>query len=286
LLFWGFNEFDWPHRRWGTGHLNDTTGDCAGPLDSIYLNLYHRNRCNFRDFQNIGVNGARSSSMKPPGIIESMARTQADYPALVIFALIGNDVCHPSPTLSAMTTPAEFEQNVLASLDYLNTTLPTGSYVVLVGLAQGEILWNTMWNRTHPIGCTYEDVYDFLNCLEISPCWGWLNSDPEIRAATGLRARELSLVYEKIVKQYSYPTFEMIYRPFPLPRAIEVWTSMGGQVYELIEPVDGFHPSQIANALLGQIVFDDLLENHPEFIGAENPNNADIQQIFGAQGGY
>jgi acyloxyacyl hydrolase len=128
-----------------------------------------------------------------------MARNQTvDYPALVIFALIGNDVCHPEPSLSVMTTPEEFEQNVLSSLNYLNSTLPFGSYVYLVGLAQGEILWNTMWNRTHPLGCTYADVYDFLNCLQISPCWGWLNSDPEIRAATGARARELSFVYEKV----------------------------------------------------------------------------------------
>ena len=42
MIYWGLNEADWPHRSWGTGHLNDTTGDCAGPLDSIYLNLYNR----------------------------------------------------------------------------------------------------------------------------------------------------------------------------------------------------------------------------------------------------
>ena len=42
MIYWGLNEADWPHRSWGTGHLNDTTGDCAGPLDSIYLNVYHR----------------------------------------------------------------------------------------------------------------------------------------------------------------------------------------------------------------------------------------------------
>jgi hypothetical protein len=47
-----------------------------------------------------------------------------------------------------------------------------------------------------------------------------------------------------------------------------------------------FHPSQIANALLGQIVFDDLLQNHPDFIGAENPNNEQISTTFGDQGGY
>ena len=94
-------------------------------------------------------------------------------PAFVVYALIGNDVCHGQPTFDVMTTPAQFKTNVLNALDYINSTVPAGSFVVFIGLAEGEILWNTMWNRTHPIGCTYEDVYDFLNCLEISPCWGW-----------------------------------------------------------------------------------------------------------------
>lgn len=99
----------------------------------------------------------------------------------------------------------------------------------------------------------------------------------------------------------------MAYHPFPLPEAIQIWTSQGGEVYELIEPVDGydffficfyyllryivtflysFHPSQIANALLGQIISDDLVTNYPDFIGAINPNNDQIKSTFGDQGGY
>lgn len=137
--------------------------------------------------------------MKPPGIIESMARNQAtDYKALVIFALVGNDVCSGHPDFSHMTTPEEFEENVLESLNYLNSTLPTGSYVYMVGLAQGEVLWNAMFNRTHPIGCTYAELYDYLNCLQISPCWGWMNSNATVRAETSIRARQLSAVYEKV----------------------------------------------------------------------------------------
>lgn len=98
----------------------------------------------------------------------------------------------------------------------------------------------------------------------------------------------------------------MAYHPFPLPEAIQLWTAQGGEVYELIEPVDGyfiflyflrfpfynlffkisFHPSQIANALLGQIISDDLITNYPNFIGGVNPNNDLIKQTFGDQGGY
>ena len=36
-------------------------------MKSIYQRLRERNLCNHRDFQNIGVNGARTTSMQPPG---------------------------------------------------------------------------------------------------------------------------------------------------------------------------------------------------------------------------
>ena len=224
--------------------------------------------------------------MAPPGIVTSMARTSDDHPALVVYALVGNDVCSGHQTFSTMTTPEEFETNVLSALDYLSQTLPNGSFVVFVGLAQGEVLWNAMYNRTHPIGATYEEVYDYLNCLQISPCWGWMNSNATVRALTSARARELSAVYPKIVSEHTYSNFKMAYYPFPLPEAIKLWTAQGGQVYELIEPVDGFHPSQQANALVAGILFDKLVQDHPDFVGAINPNNDKIRTIFSDQGGY
>lgn len=69
-----------------------------------------------------------------------------------------------------MTTVPEFRRNILAALRQLDTILPKGSHVVTVGLANGLVLWDSMHNRTHPIGVTYKVVYDFLNCLSISPC--------------------------------------------------------------------------------------------------------------------
>ena len=41
-----------------------------------------------------------------------------------------------------------------------------------------------MHNRTHPLGITYEAMYDYLNCLGISPCAGWMNSNATIRNNT------------------------------------------------------------------------------------------------------
>jgi len=167
----------------------------------LMCGLARQNQCNFRDYQNIGVNGARTGSMAPPGIIMSMARNQTyDQPgtaqpsppsrslvwlvesynspdaeslslvfrvALVFYALIGNDVCNSGHSTSSMTTPEQFETNVLASLSYLDTVLPAGSHVVFVGLVDGRVLWDVMHNRTHPIGCTYAELYDYLNCTRL-----------------------------------------------------------------------------------------------------------------------
>ena len=47
-----------------------------------------------------------------------------------------------------------------------------------------------------------------------------------------------------------------------------------------------FHPSQQANAILAQIIFDEIVKGHPEFVGAINPNNDLIRSMFGDQGGY
>lgn len=50
--------------------------------------------------------------------------------------------------------------------------IPKGSHVLLSGLADGRVLYDSLFNRTHPIGkyrndVTYEQFYDFLNCLEV-----------------------------------------------------------------------------------------------------------------------
>lgn len=91
------NEADWPQCSWSTGFRD--TADCPNsygvPMGSIYQRVRSANLCNHRDYQNLGVNGARTSSMAPPGIVNALARSQAaDAPALVFHALIGNDVCN------------------------------------------------------------------------------------------------------------------------------------------------------------------------------------------------
>ncbi|KAM9971761.1 hypothetical protein ACTFIW_011744 [Dictyostelium discoideum] len=273
-------EVDWPMRSTYTGW------DTSVPnVDSMYLRMRERNLCNHRDYQNLGVNGASSSSTRT--IIQTINRNQnTDKPVLLFLELIGNDVCSGHHDYDSMATVEEFGENILTILNYLETTLPKGSHVVFVGLADGRVLWDSLWNRTHPLGCTYEEVYDFLNCIQVSPCWGWMNPNETIRDYTSNRAAQLSLVYNQLIKNYTFNNFDMIYYDFPFATINEMWVAQGGQTYDLIEPIDGFHPNQIANYLMAGVFYNQLAQDKPEWLGEINQYNTQIQTIFGNQGGY
>jgi len=136
----------------------------------------------------MGVNGAASGN-EYDGDIQAIRRNnKTDHPMLVFMELIGNDVCSGHHGFDSMTTPAEFYTNILKLLNYLDTVLPAGSHVVSVGLGNGSLLYDLLHDQLHPIGVTYTDVYDYLNCLGISPCWGWMNSNDTVRAYTTERA--------------------------------------------------------------------------------------------------
>jgi len=228
--------------------------------------------------------------MPPPnGLVETLARnTTIDKPALVFFELVGNDVCSGHHTFNTMTTPAQFKTNILNSLDYFETVLPAGSHIIFVGLADGRVLWDALWNRTHPLGPTYAEVYDFLNCLNISPCWVWMNSNATVRDVGSERAAELNAVYDEIIGNYSsvYKNFDMSYYDFPFKEIIPIWVKQGGEVWQLIEPCDGFHPNQLANELMADWFWSALMQDHPTFLGPQNQYNIQIEKIFGDQGGY
>jgi acyloxyacyl hydrolase len=192
LVFVLANEMDWPQRSATSGFIQDDKDD-PGQMFSIYSAMRDRNRCNHRDYHNIAVNGARAHDMNTT-IIRSFQRSQVlDKPVLATFALIGNDVCSGHPDYyNHMTKPEDFYNSVIASLEYLDTVLPKGSHVMLIGVAHGSVLYETMHNRTHPVGTQYENLYDWLNCLEMSPCLVWMNSNETIRSAGDTRAAELN----------------------------------------------------------------------------------------------
>lgn len=64
-------------------------------------------------------------------------------------------------TLKHMTTPKDMKTNVMKELDYLDINLPKGSHVILMSLADGRFLWDTLHNRYHPLGNKYL-TYCFL----------------------------------------------------------------------------------------------------------------------------
>ncbi|KAM4705100.1 acyloxyacyl hydrolase [Rhinophrynus dorsalis] len=282
------NEFDWPQFSLYTGYQNSTIG---GWTSSLYLYLRKRNLCNHRDYQNIGRNGGESANLQE--YIKSLARNQQlDKPAVVFYALIGNDVCnYYADTLSHMTTPRQMHSNVMKSLDYLDSQLPKGSHVVLVALADGRFLWDTLHDKYHPIGqlnkdVTYRQIYSFLSCLSSNPCEGWMNKNETLRNLTTERARQLSDVLKEIATSQKFNNFDVVYMDNLYQRVIEEWKEKGKDLTKLIEPVDGFHPSQIASALGADLIWQEASKFWPDLFGKENPYNDAIRERFGDQGGH
>lgn len=190
-----------------------------------------------------------------------------------------------------MTTPTEFYDNVVTAMDYLDTQLPMGSHVILMGLADGLILYESMAERIYPLGelrqdVTYGDVYDYLNCLQISPCYGWTDSHEAVRNATQHRANNLTAQYLKVIENNSYEHFDMHFINCPVGQVVDQWEANGGEAWQLIEAVDGFHPNQMSNALISEFVWEEFSRRLPELIQPVNPNNDQIKTMFGDQGGY
>jgi acyloxyacyl hydrolase len=285
------NEFDWPMMSTMTGFTNSTWPvSISGKVDSTYLRLLELNRCNHRDYQNIAVNGARASAMASD-IVKTLARRGSDdKPVFLSLALIGNDVCNGHPGMDHMTKPEDFYTHTLETLTYVDQHVAPGSFVLGVGLVDGRVLYEILANRTHPIGSlhndiNYSDVYDYLNCLEISPCFGWLNSNATWRNLTTQRAMQLNDAFRKVIANNTFKNIKVSYIDPPLPAAIQDWKKMGKDPLHLIEPVDGFHPSQAGNALNTELTFQ-LLAKMEGVLPKRNPFNDEIKAKFGDQGGY
>lgn len=62
---------------------------------------------------------------------------------------------------------------LLSNADLQNQTAPADSKVLIVGMADGDFLYQFLGNRTHPFGrwrndLTYADVYEWWNCMQVS----------------------------------------------------------------------------------------------------------------------
>lgn len=282
------DELDWPQLSGATGFLNATS---KIKENSIYLRLRKRNRCNHRDYQNISKNGASSQNLEK--FLESLSRSPLlDHPAIVIYAMIGNDVCNGwSDPVPEMTTPEQLYSKVMATLEYLNARLPNGSHVILYGLPDGTFLWDNLHDRYHPLGqlnrdVTYGQLYAFLSCLQVSPCHGWMTANETLRTLTSQRAAQLSSTLEEIAARQKFTSFRLYYVDFDFQEIVKKWQKRGGQPWQLLEPVDGFHPNEVASLLLADSLWDKMRRQWPQVLGKENPFNAQIEQVFGDQGGH
>lgn len=288
-------EADWPQCSWSTAWANSTT--CPHSLlnvSSIYQRMLERNRCMHRDYVNAGVNGASMQNLVPDGnivpsnysgaMLAYPDRYKVDGPSTVFFSLIGNDICGRRPDY----TPVDvFRTKALEAFAYLDTVLARGSHIVIMGLVDGRVLYDTLKGAMHPVGTPYPAFYDFLNCEQTSPCSGWMNSNQTIRDQSTAHAMQLNEVYTSIIANgTSYKNFDLHYFYPDYTALIAKWTAAGHSALDLIEPVDGFHPSQTGNMLLAQSMWEFLAANVPDAMGMQNPNNQEIIDLFGDQGGY
>jgi acyloxyacyl hydrolase len=190
-----------------------------------------------------------------------------------------------------MTTPLQMWNNTLHGLAYLDTVLPKGSHVLTTGLANGTLLYQLLHDRIHPLGrvgppVTYAQVYAYLSCIQISPCNGWLSPNETLRMFTQQRANDLSAAVRNATYSYSPRNFDLDYMDFPFEDAIKEWEAQGGEAWQLIESVDGFHINQFGHAISSDIIWKWLQTNKPNWLPPLNSHNADIERVFKDQGGY
>jgi len=256
-------------------------------MNSLYSYLRGHNLCNNNDYQNIGVNGAEAQNLVDWARALNRNGTQtpdtATKPMLLFFSMIGNDVCGSEQNFGHMTTPEAYYDSVYSAVIEADSFLPSGSIIVLVPLVDGRILYDTMSQRIHPVGktnndVTYENLYDYLNCLHISPCWGWMNSNETVRNTTWAIADSLNAQLPKVVNA-SAGTTRNVKVVYPGQVMNDALKNSPVPHWELIEPVDGFHPSQTGNSLIAQEYWKVITQMN--ILPPENPNNAAIAAKFG-----
>ena len=214
-----------------------------------------------------------------------------DISIILMYLLLGNDVCTNSEDPSLQTTEEQFYNNTLEGLKFFEKKLAPGSHVILVGLIDAGFLWETMANRYHPLGVyrknlKYKDMYRWFNCLEIGPCAGWMNSNETLRTITSKHARRLNSILENLAEKQKFDKFDIHYVANPFKAVLDQWVQDGGEIHELIEPVDSLHPTQAAQALITENILSHLETNLPWVLGPVNPNNELIDKLFGDQGGH
>eukprot|EP01029_Cantina_marsupialis_P020482 TRINITY_DN47_c1_g1_i3.p1 TRINITY_DN47_c1_g1~~TRINITY_DN47_c1_g1_i3.p1 ORF type:complete len:622 (-),score=168.01 TRINITY_DN47_c1_g1_i3:821-2686(-) len=287
-MFWkGANELDLPQCSWATGfNPSDRCPTSALPVKSIYERMFERNRCMHRDYANLGVNGARiNDSFK---FFQTVHRAKEDYPMTVIISMFGNDVCaHVS---SHMTTPSYYAYGIKHVLLDMDNKLPEGSHVIFVPPANAKALYESTHGHIHPIGTSYDDIYTYMTCMDFNPCNTWLTTDEKTREASSKRVLEFrkagtsqTLAMASTLKNIkaTYLDYDIVNDVFA--RFYAKFPDM--EPVNLIEPSDGFHPSQLGNAFFAESIWEQIEKEAPDALGEINSHNSEIEKLFGDQGG-
>lgn len=76
--------------------------------------------------------------------MEAIARDpDHDFPLMIFWELVGNDVCNGHGP-DHMTKPAAFRENIIKLWDKLNTLVPKGSHMVVTGVVDGRVLYECL----------------------------------------------------------------------------------------------------------------------------------------------
>ena len=67
---------------------------------------------------------------------------------------------------------------------------------------------------------------------------------------------------------------------------INDWLDEGGELWELLEPVDSLHPTQAAQPLIAAALWDVVEREMPDVLGPRNFRNELIKELFGDQNGH
>jgi len=192
-----------------------------------------------------------------------------------------------------MTTPQEFYQNTMNMLKWYDKHLPANSHIVVVGVIHGELMWDIMSNNMNPaLGITYADMWEIGNSIHpnsdstLNACWAWLNPAVYWRNFASNRALQLSQVYQDIVSNTTFENFKLYYMDHPDTKIVANWIKSGQDPSDLYQAADGGHPSQTAQVLWADAIWNTIESQWPEVLGDVNPFNAEIESMFGDQGGY
>ena len=92
-------------------------------------------------------------------------------PHLVVYSLVGNDVCDAhSNTLDDMITVELMSSNLLNRLSYPDAVLPKGSHVYTAGLVNNTVLYQQLHDHIYPLGragtlIARRQIYSYLSRL-------------------------------------------------------------------------------------------------------------------------